>query len=108
MQTGDAFHYAETADIAFFYSEDKYTYLHLFSDKRYIINYSLDQLEQLLDENLFFRVSRNCIPNIRAIKKSSRFFGSRLKLHLQPVCPLEVLVSRNRTNDFLRWIDGTL
>ncbi|WP_178796056.1 LytTR family transcriptional regulator DNA-binding domain-containing protein [Bacteroidaceae bacterium] len=108
VQTGDNFQYVETSDIAFFYSEDRYTYLHLFSDKRYIINYTLDQLEGMLDKNDFFRVSRNCISNIKAILKSSRYFGSRLKLHFQPPCPHEVLVSRSRVSDFLKWIDGIL
>lgn len=108
VQIGDVFQYVETADIAFFYSEEKYTYLHLFSNKRYIINYSLDQLEQMTDHSLFFRASRNCITNIKAIKKSSRYFGSRLKLYLHPECPHEILVSRSRAGDFLKWIDGTV
>lgn len=70
VQVGDMFHYVETVDIAFFYSEEKYTYLHLFSGKRYIINYTLEQLEYMLDNGVFFRVSRNCISNIKAIKKA--------------------------------------
>lgn len=108
VQIGDTFQYVETADIAFFYSEEKYTYLHLFSNKRYIINYSLDQLEQMTDKSIFFRASRNCIANIKAIKKSSKYFGSRLKLQLYPECPHEVLVSRSRVGDFLKWIDGII
>ena len=44
IQIGDTFQYVETHEAAFFYSEDKYNYLHLFSGKRYIINYSLDML----------------------------------------------------------------
>lgn len=105
VQIGDAFQYVETNDIAFFYSEDKYIFLHLFSNRRYIINYSLDQLENMLNKNIFFRVSRNCISNIKAIQKSSKYFGSRLKLHFNPECPHDVLVSRNRVSDFLKWID---
>ena len=87
MQVGDTFRYVETPDVAFFYSEDKLTYLHLFSGKRYIISYSLDQLEGMLDRDVFFRVSRSCISNIRSIRKSSRYFGSRLKLYFEPECP---------------------
>ena len=105
IQIGDSFQYVETADIAFFYSEEKYIYLHLFSNRRYIINYSLEQLECMLDRNMFFRVSRNCVANIKSIQKSSKYFGSRLKLYFLPECPHEVLVSRNRVSDFLNWID---
>ena len=105
VQVGDTFRYVETPDVAFFYSEDKLTYLHLFSGKRYIISYSLDQLEGMLDRDVFFRVSRSCISNIRSIRKSSRYFGSRLKLYFEPECPHEVLVSRSRVADFLKWVE---
>lgn len=106
IQKGDTYHYVETAAIAFFYSEEKAVFLHTFSGKRYIIDYTLEQIEQTLDRKLFFRVSRNCIANIHSIKKISRYFNSRLKLFFQPDCPHEVLVSRIRVPDFLRWIDG--
>lgn len=56
IQKGDAYHYVETSDIAFFYSEEKVVFLHTFSDKRYIVDYTLEQIEQLLDERTFFRV----------------------------------------------------
>ena len=105
IQIGDSFKYVETKDIAFFYCEEKYVYLHLLSGQRYIINYSLEQLDNMLDRNLFFRVSRNCIANIKSIKKISKYFASRLKLYFQPECPLEILVSRSRVNDFLNWME---
>lgn len=106
IQKGDTYHYVETAEIAFFYSEEKAVFLHTFSGKRYIIDYTLEQIEQALDRKLFFRVARNCIANIHAIKKISKYFNSRLKLFFQPECPHEVLVSRIRVAEFLRWIDG--
>lgn len=106
VQAGDMFRYADTGDVAFFYSEDKYTYLHLFGGNRYIVDYTLDRLETILDGKMFFRVSRNCIANIRAVRKGTRYFGGRMKLHLSPECPHEVFVSRSRAADFLRWMDG--
>ena len=108
IQKGDSYHYVETPDIAFFYSEDKVVFLHTFSDKRYIVDYTLEQVEQLLDERTFFRVARNCIANINSIRKISKYFNSRLKLSLQPVFPHEILISRVRVPDFLKWVDGVL
>lgn len=108
IQVGDTYLHVETEDIAFFYSEDKYTYLYRFSGKRYIISYSLDQLEKILDGGLFFRISRCCIVNIRSIVKTSKYFASRLKLQLRPECPHELLVSRGRVSDFLHWMDDKL
>lgn len=108
IQVGDSYHYIDTSDVAYFYSEEKVIFLHTFSNKRYIIDYTLDQIERMLDEKVFFRASRNCITNIRSIKKISKYFNSRLKLTLEPNCPHEVLVSRVRVTDFLSWVDGIL
>ena len=106
VQIGDTYLHVNTSDIAFFYSEDKVVFLHTFLCKAYIINYSLDQLEKQLDEKMFFRVSRNCIANIKSVKKISKYFNSRLKLTFEPACPHEILVSRVRVGDFLKWVDG--
>ncbi|GAE86574.1 LytR/AlgR family response regulator transcription factor [Bacteroides reticulotermitis] len=108
ISKGDNYHYIETADIAHFYSEEGVVFLHTFHNKRYIINYTLDQLEQQLDSRMFFRVSRNCIGNVKSIENVAKYFNSRLKLSFQPACPHEVLVSRVRVPDFLKWMDGIL
>ena len=106
ISKGENYHYIETGDIAHFYSEDGVVFLHTFNDRRYIVNYTLDQLEQQLDRRLFFRVSRNCIGNVKAIENVAKYFNSRLKLTFLPQCPHEVLVSRVRVPDFLKWMDG--
>jgi len=108
ISTGDNYNYIETNDIAHFYSEGGVVFLHTFRDRRYIINYTLDQLENQLDRRHFFRVSRNCVCNVKAIKEVCKYFNSRLKLSFSPVCPNEVLVSRVRVPDFLKWMDGIL
>lgn len=102
---GDEYRYVDTDDIAFFYSEDKATFLHTATGRRYVIDYSLDQLGPTLDSHLFFRASRGCIVNIKAITKVSRFFAGRLRLTLKPDCPQKVTVSRARANEFLAWLD---
>lgn len=108
ISRGENYHYIETTDIAHFYSEDGVVFLHTFNDRRYIINYTLDQLTQQLDSRVFFRVSRNCIGNVKAIENIAKYFNSRLKLSFSPECPHEVLVSRVRVPDFLRWMDGVV
>jgi DNA-binding LytR/AlgR family response regulator len=108
ISKGENYHYIETTDVAHFYSEDGVVFLHTFQNKRYIINYTLDHLEQLLDNRLFFRVSRNCIGNVKAIENITKYFNSRLKVTFLPECPYEVLVSRVRVPDFLKWMDGVM
>src|SRR5690606_14805371 len=108
ISKAENYHYIETEDIAHFYSEDGVVFLHTFGDRRYIINYTLDQLEQQLDRRLFFRVSRNCIGNVKAIENVAKYVNSRLNLPFSPQCPHEVLVSRVRVPDFLKWMDGVV
>lgn len=104
IRIGDTYRYVLTADAAFFYSEDKTTYLCTFEGKSHIVDYSLDQIEPMLDNDQFFRLSRGCIANIRAVSRVSRFFGGRLSVELSPQCPVKALVSRGRANDFLKWM----
>lgn len=108
ISKGENYHYIETTDIAHFYSENGVVFLHTFNHRRYIINYTLDQLELQLDRRLFFRVSRNCIGSVKAIENVAKYFNSRLKLTFLPQCPHEVLVSRVRVPEFLKWMDGVV
>ncbi len=105
VQVGDTFRHIEISDVAFFYSEEKYTYLHKLDGTRYIVDYALDQLEKMLDEVQFFRVSRGCIANIHSINKISKHFAGRLSVQFQPECPHKIIVSRSRATDFLKWLD---
>lgn len=109
VQHGDAYEFVPTREAACFYSEDKYTFVHTFASRRHILSYSLDDLERMLDETQFFRVSRSLIINIDSVKRITKYFSGRLKLHLVPAlykCPLEPYVSRSRAQAFLKWIDG--
>lgn len=106
VHAGDVYGYVEARHVAFFYSEDKYTFLHTFEDKRYIVPYTLDQLDSMLDPVIFFRVSRNCITNIKSLSKIIKYFAGRLKISFSPPCPHEIIVSRNRAENFLNWMNG--
>lgn len=106
VQCGDTYRHVETRDIACFYSEEKYNYLHTFSGERYIIDYTMDRLESLLDHSLFFRVSRGFIVNIASITKVTKYFTGRLKLQLLPNLHQDVTVPRNRVKEFFDWMDG--
>lgn len=106
VRQGDAYLTVPTAEVAAFYSEDKYVFLHLFSGRRHIIDYTLDELEAMLSPRTFCRLSRGCIAHIRAVTKASRWFGGRLRMQLSPDLPHEIIVSRERTKVVLAWLDG--
>lgn len=96
----------KTSDIAYFYSEEKNTYLVTFDDNRYVMDLSLDILSEELDTRNFFRISRNCIVSMPAIASVVKYLGNRLKILARPRPDFEMVVSRSRVDDFLRWLEG--
>lgn len=96
----------QTAEIAYFYSEEKNTYLVTNDNNRYIMDQSLDVLSDELDPGRFFRISRNCILAMPAIVSIVKYLGNRLKITARPRSEFEMVVSRSRVDDFLKWLEG--
>lgn len=96
----------QTANIAFIYSEEKNNYLTTFDGERYIIDSSLDVISDELNPNLFFRISRGCIVNTKAIQSIIKQAGGRLLIKSNPPASFEMTVSRSRVDDFLKWLEN--
>ena len=92
-------------EIECFFSENKGTYIHTFDNRNYLIESTLEVLEQELDPKDFFRVSRKFIIPLKAIKEIILYSNSRLKLILPSFKTDEVIVSREKVSDFKTWID---
>ncbi|MEL1243182.1 LytTR family DNA-binding domain-containing protein [Flavobacterium sp. DGU11] len=91
-------------DTECFYSENKGTYIHTTDNRDYLLECTLEQLETELDPRQFFRVSRKFIVSVNAIKDIIVYTNSRLKVILPTYKDDEVIVSRERVNDFREWI----
>lgn len=91
-------------DVECFYSENKGTYLHTGDNRDYLLDGNLEQLLIELDPAKFFRVSRKFIISINAIKDIVVYSNSRLKVLLPTYKEDEVIVSRERVNDFREWL----
>jgi two-component system response regulator LytT len=87
-----------------FFSENKGTYIHTTDNRDYLLEMTLEQLEAELDPKHFFRVSRKFIVSINAIKDIVVYTNSRLKVILPTYKDDEVIVSRERVNDFREWL----
>lgn len=96
----------QTSNIAFVYSEEKNNYLTTFDGERYIIDSSLDVISDELNPNLFFRISRGCIVNTKAIQSIIKQAGGRLLIKSNPPASFEMTVSRSRVDDFLKWLEN--
>ena len=92
-------------EIECFYSENKATYIHTSENRNYLLDNSLENWQEQLDPEQFFRVNRTFIVHINAIKDIVAYSNSRLKLILQSYNEQEIIVSRERVKDFKNWID---
>lgn len=105
VRVGDKITVVGTERIAYFYAEEKYTYLVTDDGRRLILDASLDAASEQVDPRRFFRLSRNCTASIGAIAGISRHLSNRLKVALEPKPDFEVFVSRSRTADFMNWLE---
>jgi DNA-binding LytR/AlgR family response regulator len=104
VKSGQHFTHVPVSEIAYFFSEDGIAFVQCSDGKKHIIEYTLDQLEGMLDPKLFFRINRQAIVKPDAIKRISTWFNSRLKLELAPSHDTNNVVSRERAQEFKRWI----
>lgn len=102
---GDQIKHIGIDEVAYFMAEDNEVLLVTKNNKRYFIDYALEQLNNMLDPDAFFRANRSYIINISSIKKISKYFNSRIHLNLEPPTEDTVLISRVKVPDFLNWID---
>lgn len=93
-----------TDEIECFFSENKGTYIHTFDNRNYLMDSTLEVLEQELDTADFYRISRKFIIPLKAIKEIVVYSNSRLKIILPTYKEDEVIVSREKVSDFKNWI----
>lgn len=93
-----------TDEIECFFSENKGTYIHTFDNRNYLMDCTLEVLEQELDTVDFYRISRKFIIPLKAIKEIVVYSNSRLKIILPTYKEDEVIVSREKVSDFKNWI----
>lgn len=93
-----------TDEIECFFSENKGTYIHTFDNRNYLIDSTLEVLEQEIDTAAFYRISRKFIISLKAIKEIVVYSNSRLKIILPTYKEDEVVVSREKVSDFKNWI----
>lgn len=94
----------ETGQIAYFFSDDRLTFFKTFDDRKYVIDYTLDEVEKMLDPEDFYRISRSFIVSVKSIDQIQDYFGNRLRLVLNPAIDKEALVSREKVTDFKNWL----
>lgn len=91
-------------EVECFFIENKGTYIHTIDNRDYLLDVTLEQLESEVNPKDFFRVSRKFIIPLKAIKDIVVYSNSRLKIILPSYKADEVIVSREKVNDFKEWL----
>ena len=104
IQVGQHLKIIEINDICCFYSENKGTYLHTKNDRSYLLDVSLEKLEQELVPEKFFKISRKFIVNLNAIKDIISYSNLRLEVKLDCFDKQQLIVSRERVKLFKEWL----
>lgn len=94
----------EVDDIAYFYSDGRLNFFKTLDNKKFVVDYTMDELEDMLDPEKYFRISRSFYVSIGSIDKIDDYFGNRLILQLKPAVDKEALVSREKVTDFKKWM----
>lgn len=105
VKIGEHIHTIPIADTAYFFSQEKATFLQTKEKNRYIIDYTVEQVEQLVDPNKFFRINRKYLVSLEAVKDIITYSNSRLRLILIHSDETDAIVSRDKVQDFKKWLD---
>jgi DNA-binding LytR/AlgR family response regulator len=106
VKYGDHIRSIPTADISIFFAEGRDVYLVTKNERKYILDYTLETLEGMLDPTQYFRLNRSIIVHIEAIKDVVVYSSSRLKITPHSSFDKEMIVSREKVQAFKDWFDG--
>lgn len=106
VKVGEHLKSVETEDILFFFSMEKATFAQTKEGKKNILDFTMDQLEELLDPKQFFRINRKYIVHVKSIQDMISHTNARLKLVLKTSDDDDIIVARERVQEFKNWLDA--
>ena len=94
----------ETDEIAYFFSDGRINFFKTDDNRKFVVDYTMDEMEDMLDPQKYFRISRSFYVSVRSISQIHDYFGNRLLLQLKPSVDKEAIVSREKVSDFKKWM----
>lgn len=107
VRLGNHIHSIKSENIALFYAEGRTVYLVTNENKKFILDYKLEDLNEVLDTTSFYRVNRTFIVNINTIQDVIVYSNNRLKITPKIRVDKEIIVSREKVSIFKRWFEGS-
>jgi two-component system response regulator LytT len=94
----------ETHEIAYFFTDSRVNFFRTYDNRRIAVDYSIEELEQMLDPSEYFRINRSYLVALKSVQKMDDYFGQRLILQLKPAAGEQVIISRERVSAFKTWM----
>ncbi len=107
VRMGQSIKLIDLDNVAYFYSKDKISFAVLPGNKRFPLDQSLDQIEQMTDPLHYFRINRQFIVKMGSIEEMVTYSKSRVKLKLTPPTEEDTIVSKERSPEFKKWLVGS-
>ena len=92
-------------EVAFFFSEERVTFLQTKEGKKYVLDATLEQVESQIDPEVFFRINRKYLCRVDAVDEVLTYSNSRLKVKLKNCPDHDILISREKVGEFKEWLD---
>jgi DNA-binding LytR/AlgR family response regulator len=105
VKVGEHLRTIEVDDVLYFLSQEKTTFSHTRDGRRHILDFTLDEVEEKVDPSRFFRINRKYIVALDSIQDMIAYTNSRLRLILKNCDDQEVIVARERVQEFKEWLD---
>jgi len=102
---GDRIEIIPTEEIQFFYSENKGTYARTLSGKNYLLDQPLEEVEIMLNPDIFFRLNRQYIAQLSSVKEIRSYSNGRVRVELVGCDDKDIVLSREKTRAFKEWIN---
>ena len=106
VKNGDQLIPVSQEEIAYFFTAQEITCLVRRDGKQFLVDYTLEELDTLLNPTLFFRLNRQFMASMSAIARIYTYFNGKLKLDLLPDPGQEVLISREKAAPFKAWLES--
>lgn len=94
----------EVEEIAYFFSDGRLNFFKTYDNRKFVVDYTMDELEEMLDPDKYFRISRAFYISVESVDQIHDYFGNRLLLNLKPPVDKEALVSREKVSEFKTWM----
>jgi DNA-binding LytR/AlgR family response regulator len=105
VKVGEHIKTIDVGELYFFFSQDKTTFCVNKEGRNIILDYSLEELEEMLNPEKFYRINRKYLISSESIKDIISYTNSRLKLVLKSSQDNDIIVARERVQDFKGWLD---